>query len=147
MRVNAKDQFNCAWGKPNPNRALRVDGIAAASRALRAIRLYQGSFTKAADLAREGDFVYFAPPYIATKPGGDILYTKSGFGLNDQARLAWICGLLTKRGVHWMVSSSDVRFIRTLYRQYQIDQVSVLRSFSRRVSSRGAENEIIVMNY
>lgn len=148
MRVNADGQLNGSYGKPlNKGKVYATENIFAASDALRAIRIFEASYDKVLEAARAGDFVYFDPPYVSVRPAGDIQYTTDGFNLDHQARLAQLCGKLTKKGVYWMLSNSNVEFIQRLYHQYFIDQLAVQRSICGNGNHRGKTTELLITNY
>lgn len=148
MRVNAGGQLNCSYGHPDSRaRVFGEDGIHAAHEALRASRIFHASYRAVEDAARPGDFVYLDPPYVPVRPGGDIGYTGGGFSLSEQGRLAVTCGRLTKRGVYWMLSNSNVDFIRTLYGHYKIHEITARRSISGAAAARGRTTELLVTNY
>ena len=46
-----------------------------------------------------------------------------------------------------MLSNSDVPFIRDLYGNFRIDQVSAARSINCNAKKRGRVNEVVVRNY
>lgn len=148
MRVNAKGQLNCAYGTPvSDTRAFDPEPVIKAHHALRATRIESAPFEAVLKCAQEGDFVYFDPPYVSVKPSGDINYTAGGFTLNDQGRLANLCGKLTKRGVFWMLSNANAAFIRKLYWHCDMHVVTAPRCLSSKAFSRGHARELLVKNY
>ena len=74
------------------------------------------SFEKCVRKAKEGDLVYFDPPYdIEEKQNSFTKYSKSGFNRDSQKQLKTLCDELILRGVKIAVSNSDTVFIRELY--------------------------------
>lgn len=148
MSVNRQGQISVSSGTPlKESRVYATESIWQAHEALRAIRIYSDSYVRLLDVVRPGDFVYLDPPYVPVKPSGDIKYTKEGFSITDQAKLAILCEELTKLGVHWMLSNANVDFIKTLYGQYKIEEIEARRSISGWKQARGKIKELVVMNY
>lgn len=75
-----------------------------------------GDFEPMFDAAREGDLIYFDPPYDF-RPGSAsyVGYVKAGFKPADQTRLAEAYWRATARGVYCLGSNSDTERIRELY--------------------------------
>lgn len=75
-----------------------------------------GDFEPMFDAAKDGDLVYFDPPYDFRLGGTTYTgYVKEGFGVQDQERLAEAFWRATARGVYCLGSNADTDRIRTLY--------------------------------
>jgi DNA adenine methylase len=150
-RVNKKGRFNVPFGRyTNPGFAGResVENLRACARALRTVAIEVRDFGDVAVHAREGDFVYFDPPYVPASSTADFTsYVPGGFGLPEQERLADVFARLTQMGVRAMLSNSDTPAVRALYRAYRVDTVLASRSINSRGDKRGKVGEVVVRNY
>jgi DNA adenine methylase len=100
---------------------------------------------------REGDFVYFDPPYIPVSESRSFVgYTAGGFGIHQHIRLMELCRRLDRSGIKFMLSNSYSTITMDLYGHdpnFKIEIVSSSRSIGRRGDSRKKIKEIIVRNY
>lgn len=149
-RVNAAGQFNAPFGRYK-NPTICDEGT------LRAVHRYfanndvafsQGDFAVAVAEAREGDFVYFDPPYDPVNVTSSFTgYQKGGFDRAEQERLKEICDDLDRRGVKFLLSNSATDFIRELYADYEVGIVGATRAINSVGSKRGKVDEVLVRNY
>jgi DNA adenine methylase len=150
-RVNRAGRFNVPFGRyKNPGFASHesFENLRACSRALAGVRLLVRDFGDVVADAREGDLVYFDPPYVPLSGTSDFTaYVAGGFGPRDQERLASVVHALDARGVLVMLSNSDAPVVRDLYARYRIDVVSAARSINSRANRRGRIAEVVVRNY
>lgn len=150
-RVNRAGRFNVPFGRyTNPGFASResLENLRACSRALAGVRLLVRDFGDVVGDTREGDLVYFDPPYVPLSDTSDFTaYVPGGFGPRDQERLASVVHALDERGVRVMLSNSDTPVVRDLYARYRIDVVSAARSINSRANRRGKIAEVVVRNY
>ena len=99
--------------------------------------------------AREGDFVYFDPPYQPLSATASFTsYAKSSFGEGEQKALRDVCLALHDRGAKIMVSNSDTPLIRALYAGgvFTIETVQAPRYVNARADRRGRVNELLIRN-
>lgn len=143
-RVNQQGEFNVPFGKYKNPTICDAENLEAVSQALQRTTLFTGSFVGCLREAEKGDFVYCDPPYADVE---FTSYTKAGFGLKEQKLLADTLDCLTKRGVKWLLSNSDVEWVRKRYRSYHIDAVKARRSISSNGNGRGPVGEVLVRNY
>jgi len=108
----------------------------------------QLDFEQAAARAEPGDLVYFDPPYVPLSTTASFTsYTSGGFGLEDQIRLRDLARRLKQRGVHVLVSNSDTRAVRDLYRDgfgFARARISARRSINSRGDQRGCISELLI---
>lgn len=144
-RVNSKGRFNVPLGRyTNPNICDRAK-LRAASRLLQRAKLVAGDYQDCVAGSRSGDLVYFDPPYQPLNTTSSFTaYTAGSFGEDDQRELAELARRLHKGGVHVMVSNSDTRLIRRLYRGFDIRKVDCARAINSVASGRGAVSELII---
>lgn len=149
-RVNSAGEFNTPFGKyKNPNiqnkavlRAVNVYFNKAN------VRLLNGDYVDSLKYIRKGSFVYFDPPYDPISSSSNFTgYSEGGFDRDEQIRLKEVCDDLDSRGIKFLLSNSSTEFIRDLYSDYEIIDLSAKRSINSVGSSRGNVAEVLVKNY
>ncbi|WP_277294858.1 DNA adenine methylase [Streptococcus hyointestinalis] len=148
-RVNAKNQFNVPYGRYKNPKIVDSELIYAISNYLNknSIQIVSGDFEKAVETAKQGDFVYFDPPYIPiSETSAFTSYTHEGFSYDDQVRLRDTFKKLSERGVHVMLSNSSSSLVYELYKDFTIHSIEVTRANGAKASSRGKVLEVIVTN-
>jgi len=152
FRVNSQGQLNVPFGHyKNPSIADPAV-IRAVSRYLNASKTVfrNGDFAEAVHDAKQGDFVYFDPPYDPVSDTASFTgYSLNGFDRDEQHRLKALCDALTERGVKLLLSNSDTAFIRDLYEgdRYTIGSVQARRNINSAGTGRGTVGEVLVTNY
>ncbi|MHA1679358.1 MAG: DNA adenine methylase [Promethearchaeota archaeon] len=145
-RLNSKGGFNVPIGRYiNPN-IVRAEIMKQASELLKDADIRQGDFEKLLPLIKEGDFVYLDPPYH-TEVSGFTTYTERDFSPEDQKRLAEFCKKLHEKGAKFMLSNSNTKFTRNLYKDFDIQFVKARRMINSVAEGRGEIKEIVVRNY
>lgn len=147
-RVNRSGQFNVPFGRyVNPTICDR-ENLRACSRALRGVVLEVRDFERAAHEARPGDFVYFDPPYVPVSDTANFTsYAPGGFGWEAHVQLAAVFRRLAVRGVHVMLSNSDLPPVRGLYADFHVETVRASRHINSKAERRGKVTEIVVTSY
>ena len=148
-RVNAKNQFNVPYGRYKNPKIVDSELIYDISNYLNknSIQIVSGDFEKAVETAKQGDFVYFDPPYIPiSETSAFTSYTHEGFSYDDQVRLRDTFKKLSERGVHVMLSNSSSSLVYELYKDFTIHSIEVTRANGAKASSRGKVLEVIITN-
>lgn len=147
-RVNSKGQFNVPIGSyKNPNIAQK-DKLRKISKILKNKKIKRMSFDKIMNLTKKGDFIYFDPPYYPLEGKKSFTtYTKGNFLEEEQKLLADVFKKLNKKGCLCMLSNSDTKFIKNLYKDFKIHFVKAKRLINSDASKRGEIKEIVVTNY
>lgn len=146
-RVNKKGGFNVPFGQ-HEKFTVNKEGLLAASKLLKHTKIENTDFENVLKYAQKGDFVYFDPPYYPLTKGSDFTsYTKESFLEKEQEKLADIFDQLDRRGCLLMLSNSDTKFIRNLYKRWHITRVSAKRFINCIAEKRGDVNEVVVRNY
>lgn len=147
-RVNRKGFFNVPFGRyANPN-FLNKESLYAASEVLQAAQIECSGFENILNFVKQGDFVYFDPPYIPLSQTSSFTsYSKEDFGMDKQMALKLLCDKLSEMGVKFMLSNSDTKISRELYAAYNVEEVYASRFINSKADSRGKISEIIVRNY
>ena len=147
-RVNKSGTFNVPFGSyknPSlPDRA-RIQNF---SDALQEVEILNTDFAETVKKAKEGDFVYFDPPYMPVSDTAKFTsYNASGFPFEEQKRLAEVFADLADRGVCAMLSNADVPAVHELYQDFTVSVVAANRMINRDATKRTGSSEVIVTNY
>jgi DNA adenine methylase len=150
-RVNKKDEFNVPFGRyKNPN-IYDEDNLRRISKLLQNTTILNQDFEKAVKNAKEGDFVYFDPPYMPLSKTSDFTsYTKMDFGFEDQKRLARVVNELSERGCYVMESNSSCDEITDIFEEYNnlnIYKIQAPRFISCKSDGRKPVEESVINNY
>jgi DNA adenine methylase len=123
--------------------------LRAASAALRNVQIECDDFANTLETVGRRDFVYLDPPYVPLSATSSFTaYAARNFGTSDQQRLASVLRALGKRKVPALLSNSDCRTTRELYRDFdRIDRVPVRRSINSVGHGRGPVDEILVRSF
>lgn len=139
-RTNLKGKFNVPYGYKTHLQPCDPIKIRAVSAALASAELYFQDFEKSVANAREGDLIYFDPPYtVAHDNNGFLKYNEIIFSWNDQIRLANLVCKLAQRGCKVIVNNADHASIRALYENFKlqiVERSSVIaasRKFRRQI--------------
>jgi DNA adenine methylase len=148
-RENSKGEFNVPVGKyKNPkicNPTLLRSVSASLKNALINVRPFEDILNHANSC---DDFVYFDPPYYPLSPTSNFTaYSRNSFSQDDQIRLKYVFAELAERGVKVMLSNSDCKFVRELYRDFQINSIAASRLINSNGMKRGKISEVLVTSY
>lgn len=149
-RVNSSGFFNTPFGRYKSPNIINEYTLLALSDYFNKydITFKTGDFEDALKGIRKGAFVYFDPPYAPLSPTSNYTgYTLAGFNETDQIRLKKLCDKLTKQGVKFLLSNSNVPFIQELYKDYTIEIVGAKRAINAKGNKRGEVEEVLVRNY
>lgn len=147
-RVNKKGEFNVPFGRYNNPTICDELNLRGCAHHLNGVELRCEMFEDVVKTCKPGDFVYFDPPYIPlSNTAYFTAYEKGKFGMADQERLATVFDELSKRGVHAMLSNSDVPWMRSRYQHHHIHSVSATRMVNSKGSKRGPVGEVIVTSF
>ncbi|KRL66804.1 DNA adenine methylase [Companilactobacillus versmoldensis] len=152
FRVNSKNQFNVPYASnKNPN-IVNEDVIRADSKYFNDtdIKIETGDFTKVTEDAKNGDFIYFDPPYAPVSESASFVsYTSGGFGVEEQTKLRDLFVDLDRRGCYVMLSNSSVDLIHELYKDYEKTThiIKANRAINSNGKKRGKVDEVLIMNY
>ena len=148
FRLNSKGEFNVPIGKYTDPVICDEKNLASTSEALKKARLFTESFTSVLDRAEPDDLVYFDPPYDPMSATANFTtYDKSGFGVDDQKRLAEVAEALHEKGVKVILSNSMTPLIADLYKKFRIETVKASRTVNSRAGGRGKIDEALITNF
>lgn len=129
-RVNKKGQFNVPFGHRTHVMHSDPKPLVHASAALKNVDLKVCDFAMAVQHAREGDVIYFDPPYtVSHSSNGFVSYNAKLFGWSDQIKLADLSRSLVERGCMVVISNATHQSISELYLDFEhrlLDRYSVI---------------------
>lgn len=147
-RVNRKGYYNVPFGRHAKLTLPSAASLEKFSRMLKGVSIKRADFARIVAQAKEGDFIYFDPPYHPlSKTASFTDYTTGGFSYSDQERLARLYGRLSDKGISLMLSNSIAPEIECLYRDFTIHTVEAKRFINCNGQKRTGAFEIIVTNY
>lgn len=146
-RVNKKGEYNVPIGRyKNPN-VVTEDNIKLCSPALKKATIEYHDFSEVEP--SENDFVYLDPPYHPTTDTSFTSYTQLDFTEKDQIRLRDYIVALHRKNVKIMLSNSNTKFIKDLYKSkvFNTDIVEAPRQVNCKAGGRKAVKEVLIRNY
>ncbi|MDP9035570.1 MAG: DNA adenine methylase [Myxococcota bacterium] len=145
-RVNRANRFNVPFGRYSNPTICDEPTLRACAAALAGVDLRVGDFENVVDEAKDGDFVYFDPPYVPLSTTSSFRsYTSKGFAEDEQERLRDTARRLKERGVRVLLSNSSAPSVRTLYADgFSIREVSATRLVNSKAKGRGAIVELLI---
>ncbi len=147
-RENSRGEFNVPMGSYKSPNIFNPDHIFAVSAQLQSTNLRVASFEHVLESAEPGDFVYFDPPYVPlTETSSFTNYSKGGFDMSMQHKLARIFDELSRRGCYVMLSNSDTPAVRELFEGWRIIGIQASRAINSRASARGPVGEVLVRSW
>lgn len=147
-RVNKQGQFNVPIGSSLNRVICDPYALRNASKALANTEVTCVDFEASLADVKKGDFVYLDPPYYPVSEYSDFTrYTKEKFYKEDQIRLRDTFAKLAKKGAYVMLSNSNADFIREIYKDFAIHEVSSGRLLNSRAEKRAKVTELVITNY
>lgn len=147
-RVNSKGGFNVPIGSYKNPTICNEEDLREISKLLQKDDIVVAQFYEIVKKAKQGDFIYFDPPYYPLKKGKSFTkYAKGDFLEKEQEKLRDTFIELDKKGCKVMLSNSDSDFIKNLYKGYNIHFVQATRMINCDASKRGKINEVVITNY
>ncbi|HEX7282218.1 MAG TPA: Dam family site-specific DNA-(adenine-N6)-methyltransferase [Vicinamibacterales bacterium] len=157
FRLNASGEYNVPPGRYDNPKILDRPLLTMAAGALSSpnVSIRQAAFDRVLDEAREGDFVYFDPPYAPLSATANFRgYTGRSFSGGDQQRLQQVMIELARRHVQVVLSNSTAPEVTQLFEGNAEAQAAGLaawrfparRAVNSRADRRGAVQELVVAN-
>ena len=141
-RVNVAGKYNVAPAHRKTINAYEKENVEAMSKLLKKAKIMCGDFEKACKDASKGDFVFFDSPYYDTFD----TYQAGGFSETDHIRLFNLFETLSNKGVYCMLTNNDCKYIKNLYKKYNVKTIDVKRMVNCDGNNRVGK-EVIITNY
>lgn len=149
-RVNSKGQYNVPIGRYKKVDIVNEEKITLMHNYLKNndVIIRNDDFAKVVEDAKNGDLVYFDPPYDY-EPSGFTSYNPAGFDKNDTRRLKQVCDDLIKKGCFVIISNNDTKYINELFSEefYSIYHITAHRFINRNGQSRNSAREVVICGY
>lgn len=140
-RENSKGGFNIPFGKMKNPVICDIEGLTNFKNLFQNVHVSCRGYDNISPNSK--DLVYMDPPYHQTFTN----YNKNAFGEDEQTRLKNFIDELTKKGVYVILSNSDTDFIRGLYKDYNLIELSTAYSIGGKNASRGNRKELLIKNF
>lgn len=141
FRLNSRGAFNVPAGRYANPRICDAANLRRVAAALSApgVQLAHAGYESVLDAAREGDFIYFDPPYAPTSATARFTsYTANGFSDGDHERLQRVVIQLAERRCRVVLSNSATPIVSDLYETNRQVRGAGLRAY--KVPARRAIN-------
>lgn len=147
-RENSKGEFNVPFGTPKDKHFVDRDNLAKVSKKLSNAHLSSLDFNDVLEKVKKDDFVYLDPPYHpVSKTANFTKYHAKDFDICEQETLKNTLDKLSSKGVKFLLSNSDVTYIRDIYKEYDIVEVKAARKVNCKKMNRGKITELLIKNY
>lgn len=147
-RLNSRGEFNVPFGRHKNPKILDVENLRACSLVLKGSNISCANYLSIEEKLREGDFVYFDPPYYPLNPTSNFTsYYSDGFRLEDQVALRDLCLRLNEKKIRFILSNSSADKILELYSTFNIVLIDASRSINSKGNKRGIVKESLVSNF
>lgn len=146
-RENSRGEYNIPFGKHEKCLICDEDNLIRVSKDLQDIKFTSTDYKDALNDAKKGDLIYLDPPYIPISDTANFTqYQKEGFRFDEQVRLKDIALKLHEKGCYVVISNSDCKESRALYRNkvLTIHTVKITRQIH---SSKKIVSELVVTNF
>ena len=147
-RVNSKNEFNVPFNKKSAINTYDGQnlGIIHSYLNFNDVTILSIDFEESLKDAKEGDFIYFDPPYDSETSTFNS-YTENGFGKEEQIRLAKVYKELAAKGCYVMLSNHNTTLVKELYKDFNIHVIEAKRNINSNGKKRGKVEEVIITNY
>ena len=151
-RVNSKGKFNVPLGKySNPN-IVNEDNLRSVSHVLQSSKtsIKCRDFEAVLRDAKQGDLVYFDPPYQPVSNTANFTsYTSRDFTYDDLSRLADLCTDLDSKGCNVLLSNSNSKEVADMFssKPWKINKIKANRSINSNSKKRTGHFELLIKNY
>lgn len=146
-RVNSQGFFNVPIGKYHNPDVINEFRIRKLSKYLNDndVCITNVDFSKVVKSAKNGDFIYFDPPYDYESTGFTT-YSADGFTRKDLERLKKTCDTLIDKGCRVMISNNDTLFVNELFSDgcYEIYHIQANRFINCDGQKRTKAKEVII---
>lgn len=147
-RENSNGKFNVPFGRFENPKICDEGNIKAVAQILKNIHLHACDFEEAVSDAKDGDFIFFDPPYITGhKNNGFHSYNEKLFKWEDQERLADVAKYLDKKGCWILITNAEHESIEKLYCKFRIKRVSRHSVIAADIKNRKKIKELLITNY
>lgn len=148
-RVNKAGRFNVPHGSYLKPEIVNEDKLIGASRVLQdsEAEIVHSPYHKVLKECGKGDLVYLDPPYLPLSRTSHFTdYTKEKFGLEEQFQLSRHFRRLSEAGCTTILSNSNTREIKVIYKGFRIIRVESTRQINCKADNRSGHCELLIVN-
>jgi DNA adenine methylase len=146
-RLNRRGLFNVPLGRQRTCLIVDIPALREVSALLQGVELVAGSFEQTLVDLGPGDLTYLDPPYDPVSQTSYFTnYDGQPFRREDQARLAERAREVASTGCRVIASNSDTPFVRSLYPDFAVHELQVLRRISRNADGRTRAGEVVLVS-
>lgn len=143
-RVNKDGFFNVPYGFKTKKRVFEEAQLRLVSKRLSGVGIRCCDFEDAVKKARQGDTIYFDPPYtVAHGNNGFLKYNERIFSWDDQVRLERVARTLSGKGCRVFVSNAYHPSLEELYSEFEAHEIKRPSLIAASGSHRGVISEYI----
>lgn len=150
-RVNSKGQFNTPIGRYSNPLICDEDNLVEIHNFLmdNDIKIYNYSYEKVINMAKETDIIYIDPPYDYEDDDGFTKYQMNGFTFEDFKKLKSCCDRALERGAYVIISNNATNRVIELFDDpkykvyYDSNKLSTKRMINCNANERKTGREII----
>ena len=150
-RVNSKGQFNTPIGRYSNPLICDEDNLVEIHNFLmdNDIKIYNYSYEKVINMAKETDIIYIDPPYDYEDDDGFTKYQMNGFTFEDFKKLKSCCDRALERGAYVIISNNATNRVIELFDDpkykvyYDSNKLSTKRMINCNANERNTGKEII----
>lgn len=154
-RVNKSGEFNVPFGKYKNPKICDTNNLRNLSKLFENVTFQYGDYKESSQYIDNETFAYFDPPYRPLSiTSAFTSYTKEDFNDNNQKELAKYFKELDHKLAKLMLSNSnpknvnkDDTFFETIYKGFNINEVSAKRMINSNAKGRGEISELLITNY
>tara|TARA_Y100000389_G_C17461952_1_gene522426 strand:- start:711 stop:1610 length:900 start_codon:yes stop_codon:yes gene_type:complete len=103
-------------------------------------------FETAIDIIIPNDFVYFDPPYVPINKKSFVSYHSGGFTDEDHGKLFEKIKEYDARGLKFILSNSNTKFVRDSFRNYNTLEIQARRSINSK-NPESTTEELMIKNF
>lgn len=150
-RVNKQGGFNVPFGRYNNPLICDEENLIRVSKSLQNSLIIHRDYKDILKRAKQGDFIYFDPPYFPiSKTASFTSYTSESFLEKEQIELRNTFEELHNKNCFVMLSNSDTPFINKIYSEIngvKTNRIFAGRAINSKASARGKITEVVITNY
>lgn len=141
-RENKQGEYNIPYGNKEKASVFIENELNNLHSFMKEVNVTCNDYTYIEDLdLKEGDLVYFDPPYHNTFNS----YSAVKFDEKDQVKLKDLTVKLKSKGVNVIVSNADTPFIRDLYKEATLHEITVKRKVNLKTANKNITELLIVI--
>ena len=148
MYREGKNGFNIPYGlkdKKNVPKIIDENILKKVSVLIQEVEFIHADFEVSIKNIKEGDFVYFDPPYAPEKKDSFVDYTEQGFNLEKHKKLFSEIKKLNERNISFLMSNANVEFVVENFADFHREEFLARRAINSKNPGKKAK-ELFIYN-